>query len=211
MVSPRSIPYNEDLTKDSAMYDRSKSVGASDAVHIHTGQWAELFDRKTASDSPEYGLAAELGHRLESFNLELFERDTGREVFRAFDTAAPIEMPGYPWCKFLPDGLLKQTEDDNLSVFDEEYFIPIEAKCINMMWQPASLLTKYMPQLQHAMRVAKAPYCIFSVIYLNTKYEWTKIPFDPPYDDALFEKEKLFHWFLENEIRPPEKKGRKWV
>ena len=63
------------------MYDRSKSVGASDAVHIQAGQWAELFDRKQSSDAPDYGLPAELGHLLEPFNLELFERETGREVF----------------------------------------------------------------------------------------------------------------------------------
>jgi len=49
------------------------------------------------------------------------------------------------------------------------------------------------------------------VIYLNTRYEWTKVEYDPPYDDALFEKEKLFQWMLETGTRPPQKKGRKWV
>jgi predicted phage-related endonuclease len=201
------------------MYDRSKSIGASDAVHIQAGQWAELYDRKTVThlEPPEYGLAAEIGKRLEGFNLELFTAQTGREVHVAFDTAPPLEMSEHPWCKFLPDGMLAQLEDDDITIFgadpldEEDFFIPIEAKCINMMWNPDNLLRKYMPQLQHAMRVAKSPYCIFSVLYLNTKYEWTRIPYDPPYDDALFEKEKLFQWFLETGTRPPQKKGRKWV
>jgi hypothetical protein len=122
-----------------------------------------------------------------------------------------MRLAEHPWCTYLPDGLLAQEEDDNITIFDDEFFIPLEAKCINMMWKPENLLKKYMPQLQHAMRITRSPYCIFSVIYLNTRYEWTKIPYDPPYDDALFEKEKLFHWFLETGKRPPQKKGRKWI
>ena len=192
------------------MYDRSKTVGASDAVHIQAGNWAELYDRKTSPEPPDYGLAAELGHRLESFNLELFARETGIQVEvdeewqeDPFYIGTFPDQPSHTWCKFLPDGLCAD-EGGN-------FIIPVEAKCINMMWQPTNLLTKYMPQLQHAMRVMGAPYCWFSVLYLNTKYEVTKIPYDPPYDDALFEKEKLFQWMLETGTRPPEKKGRKWI
>ena len=192
------------------MYDRSKTIGASDAVHIQSGQWAELYDRKATPEPPDYGLPAELGKRLEPFNIELFERDTGREVFVDDDWGSnPLRSAEYPWCTYLPDGLLKL--DDNINLLDDEFFIPFEAKCINMMWKPDNLLAKYMPQLQHAMRVTASPYCIFSVIYLNTRYEWTKVEYDPPYDDALFEKEKLFQWMLETGTRPPEKKGRKWI
>ena len=196
------------------MYDRSKCVGASDAVHIQVGDWAQLYDRKVDphAEAPECGLAAELGKRLEPFNLELFENDTGREVFVDDNWgSSPLRLAEYPWCTYLPDGLLQQEEDDNITIFDDEFFIPFEAKAINMMWKPELLLKKYMPQLQHAMRITKSPYCIFSVLYLNTKYEWTRIEYDPPYDDALFEREKLFHWHLETGTRPPQKKGRKWV
>jgi len=190
------------------MYDRSKSVGASDAVYIQAGQWAELWDRKRTTDKPDYDLPAELGHKLEAFNLELFARETGLELF--VDECwqdSPLylgQMEGqdqYEWCKYLPDALVQH----------DLGWIPVEAKCINMMWKPENLLKKYMPQLQHAMRVVGAPFCYFSVIYLNTRYEQTTIPYDPPYDDALFEKEKLFYWFLEQETRPPQKKGRKWI
>jgi len=191
------------------MYDRSKSIGASDAVHIHAGEWAALFDRKQATTQPEYSLAAELGHQLEAFNIELFERDTGREIQVAFDTAPPVRMAEFPWCTYLPDGLLQQQESDDITIFDDEFFIPFEAKAINMMWQPANLLRKYMPQLQHAMRVMKSPYAIFSVIYLNTKYEWIKVEYDEPYDNALFESEKLFQFMLERGIRPPEYQGKR--
>ena len=191
------------------MYDRSKTIGASDAVHIQSGQWAELYDRKATPEPPDYGLPAELGKRLEPFNIELFERDTGREVFVDDDWGSnPLRLVEYPWCTYLPDGLIQADEDE---LVGDDFIVPFEAKCINMMWKPDNLLTKYMPQLQHAMRVTQSPYCYFSVIYLNTRYEWTKVEYDPPYDDALFEKEKLFQWMLETGTRPPEKKGRRWV
>jgi predicted phage-related endonuclease len=184
------------------MYDRSKCVGASDAVHIQAGNWAELFDRKTSPDLSSYPLPAELGHILEPFNLELFERDTGIEpLVDPKWQLDPMRLDGFEWCTYLPDGLA-----DTGSII-----APIEAKAVNMMWKPENLLKKYMPQLQHAMRVMQAPYCYFSVLYLNTKYEWTKVMYDEPYDDALFEKEKLFYFMLERGIRPPEKKGRTWV
>lgn len=185
------------------MYDRSKTIGASDAVHIQKGDWAALYDAKQSQDDPQYGLAAEIGKVLEPFNLELFVRQTGLELITSADWQQnPYQFQDAKWCTFLPDGLL-----------DEEAWIPVEAKCINMMWNPVNLLTKYMPQLQHAMRVMGAPYCYFSVLYLNTRFEVTKIDYDPPYDLALFEKEKLFYWFLEKNIRPPEYTGKRkgWV
>ena len=192
------------------MYDRSKCVGASDAVYIQAGDWATLFDRKQPESPREYSLAARLGHELEGFNRELFEEDTGKRVEHLRDWEVdPMRLDDYEWCTYLPDGLIEDERDD--SIFN--YTIPFEAKAINMMWKPLNLLAKYMPQLQHAMRVMHAPYCYFSVIYLNTKYEWTKVPYDPPYDAALFEQEKLFHFMLERDIRPPEYKGKRegWI
>ena len=200
------------------MYDRSKTVGASDAVQIQLGQWAKLFDQKQIlpineqhpPEPPEYALAAEIGHRLEPYNLELFERETGRQVHVDDNWGSdPFTMADNSWCTYLPDGLLQQEKGQAITIFADEFFIPIEVKCINMMWKPANLLTKYMPQLQHAMRVMQSPYCIFSVIYLNIKYEWINVNYDSPYDDALFEKEKLFQWFLETGTRPPEYLGKR--
>lgn len=189
------------------MYDRTKTIGASDAVMIGAGDWAELFDRKTAKErsASNYPLAAELGHKLEAFNLELYTRSSGHTVY--VDSKwqeKPLTLPGFDWCTYLPDGMVER---------DTNGLIPIEAKAVNMMWNPINLLNKYMPQLQHAMRVTATPSCIFSVIYLNTRYEYTEIPYDPPYDNELFEKEQLFHYLLINGIRPPEYGGKRkgWI
>lgn len=192
------------------MYDRSKTLGASDAVHIQAGTWAELFDRKQATREPEYPLAARIGHELEELNRQLFIEDTGREMLVSDEwTLKPLRDSRNQWATYLPDGLLSQEEDDNITIFDDEFFIPFEAKAVNMMWKPENLLAKYMPQLQHAMRITKSPYAIFSVIYLNTRYEWTKVDYDPPYDLALQEKEELFMFMLERGIRPPEYLGKR--
>lgn len=196
------------------MYDRRKSIGASDAVHIHAGLWAELYDwkRDPASEPSDYALAAAIGKALEPFHREWFTQETGIPVYcEAGWDLAPVQHADYPWCVYLPDGLVDPQHNDEF----HEYTIPWEGKALNMMWQAEAVLRKYMPQLQHAMRVMSAKYCHFSLLRLNVEWHHWKIPYDPPYDDALLEKEKLFLWYLENEIRPPQRKGGKirgkWV
>jgi len=192
------------------MYDRRMTVGASDAVHIQAGEWAALWDKKQSTRRSESGLAARIGHALEPFHREWFTEQTGIKVLpNDYIDELPHRYAGYDWCTYLDDGLII---DPGLTEIGDLQ-IPFEMKAINMMWNPDNLLRKYMPQLQHAMRVMGAPYAIFSVIYLNTKWEFHEIKYDPPYDDALFEKEKLFHWFLTEKIRPPEYKGKRkgWV
>ena len=186
------------------MYDRSKCVGASDAVHIAKGDWAELYDRKQSTTPPEYGLAARIGLACEALNREWFTQETGIEVAYEDDweEGFPLQLsPNYEWYKYLPDGLV------------EDYKIPWEGKAINMMWQPHLLIKKYTPQLLHQMRVMAAPYAYLSVIYLNTKWEHYKIMYDPIAADSLFEKEKLFHWHLTEQIRPPQYLGKRkgWI
>lgn len=182
------------------MYDRSKTIGASDAVHIWAGEWAALFDRKTSSDAADYPLPAQIGHALEPLNRTLFMQETSLQI--QYDEAwamNPMTHEKHDWIRYLPDGL----------VTTEGMTIPFEAKAVNMMWKPENLLAKYMPQLQHAMYVTHAPMCYFSVIYLNTRYELTTVEFDPIFMDELLEKEELFYFMLERGIRPPEFQGKR--
>lgn len=192
------------------MYDRRMTVGASDAVHIHAGDWADLWDRKQATTRSQMGLAARIGHATEDMHREWFTEQTGIAVQEnEYEGLVPHRLDTHDWYTYLDDGLIL---DPGLTEIGDK-LIPFEMKAINMMWQPHLLRKKYMPQLQHAMRVMKAPYAILSVIYLNTKWEYYEIPYDEPYADALFEKEKLFHWFLETGTRPPEYKGKRkgWI
>lgn len=186
------------------MYDRSKSIGASDAVLIAAGQWAELYDRKTSPDALSYSLPARIGHACEAVNRRWFERERSISVeYEEIWQTEPITHPDYEWMKYLPDGL----------VMDDHHFIPWEGKAVNMMWQPHLLVKKYTPQLLHQMRVIAAPFAYLSVLYLNTKWDYYKIEWDEPAADELLEQEKQFMWHLENEVRPPEYKGKRkgWV
>ena len=186
------------------MYDRSKTIGASDAVLIAAGQWAELYDRKTSPDAPSYPLPARIGHACEAVNREWFEQETNIRVDWLPEwQSKPITSEIYPWMKYLPDGLV---EEDGLVV-------PWEGKAVNQMWQPHLLINKYTPQLLHQMRVMNAPFAYLSVLYLNTKWDYYKIEWDEPAADALLEQEKLFLWHLEEGIRPPEYKGKRkgWI
>ena len=187
------------------MYDRSKSIGASDAVHIAKGDWAELYDRKTTpSDGLRSSLPALIGHACEAVNRQWFEQEAAIPVqYESIWGSEPIVHPEYEWMKYLPDGL----------VMDDHHFIPWEGKAINMMWQPHLLIKKYTPQLLHQMRVMNAPYAYLSVLYLNTKWDYYRIDYDEPAADALLDMEKQFLWHLEQGIRPPEYKGKRkgWV
>jgi hypothetical protein len=186
------------------MYDRSKCVGASDAVHIAAGNWAELYDQKTSSEPFKPSLPARIGQACEALNREWFTQETGIHV-RWHDEwhDTPIKHPDHEWYTYLPDGI----------VDEHQLHIPWEGKAINGMWQPHLLIKKYTPQLLHQMRVVSAPYAYLSVIYLNTKWDHYRIDYDDAAADALFEKEELFNFHLQRGIRPPEFKGKRkgWV
>jgi hypothetical protein len=175
------------------MYDRSKTIGASDAVSIAAGNWSELWDRKQATTPPEYALAARIGHATESMHRAWFTEQTKTPLIHSLVwDETPFQWRFEPWCTHVPDGL----------ILKGNVHIPWEAKAVNMMWQPANLKAKYLPQLLHAMRVHEADHAILSVIYLNTKWEYYEIPYDPAADDELLRLERAFLWHLENGVRP---------
>lgn len=184
------------------MYDRTKSIGASDAVMIYEGNWPELYDRKTATDYAQRPLAAEIGKELEDLNRRWFERETGIRVhYNELWTDTPLFDLHHTWRKYSPDGLIRKVETDKTppNLISTAIF---EAKAVNPYWKPSNLLRKYMPQLQHGMRVARTNLAYFSVIYLNIKWEFTEVPYDPAYDLALFEMEIAFLWYLTEGVRP---------
>ena len=196
------------------MYDRSKTIGASDAVHIAAGDWAALYDRKTSSDAPSYSLPARIGKACEALNREWFTQETGIPVIydEIWDKGTPVTHPDYEWMKYLPDGLV-DSDPAKLLEHPPSFEIPWEGKAINGMWRPHLLIKKYTPQLLHQMRVMDAPFAYLSVLYLNTRWEFYQVEWDEPAADALLEKELAFLWHLQKGIRPPEYKGKRvgWI
>ncbi len=192
------------------MYDRRKTIGASDAVHIAKGDWQLLYDHKQGTEDTEYLLAASIGKALEPFHRDYYTQQTGIQPHHDHKwadnpfvlnhlTHAPSTTTKhikFKWCTYTPDGLIETVNGSKTPS------IPWEGKAINMMWKPQNLIAKYNPQLQHAMRVMHADYSILSVLYLNTRWEEYKIDYDPPYDNKLWKWEQAFYWHLENKIRP---------
>lgn len=191
------------------MYDRRKTIGASDAVHIKAGNWQELYDQKQAPRPSERSLAGSIGKELERFHRCWYELQTGIAIaYNPKWADAPLFLHGpgteplsssfspLEWNTYTPDGLIEIVNGT------QAITIPWEGKAINMMWKPTNLLKKYNPQLQHAMRIMRADQCIFSVLYLNVRWEQYTIDYDEPYADELFRQEQAFLWYLENEVRP---------
>lgn len=175
------------------MYNRSKTIGASDAPMIATGQWRELYDRKTGEIPYEPILAAEIGKELEDLNRRWFQDQTGLKVNYNKDWEdEPLRLAGYDWYCYTPDGL----------VWENNLAVPLECKALNPYWIHENAINKYMPQLQHGMAVQGTDYCYFSVIYLNFKIVIEKIYFDPMMHEKLFNQEKMFHWHLTEGVRP---------
>lgn len=185
------------------MYDRSKTIGASDATYIAEGRWAELFDTKSnpLSDALSGVLPVQVGKATEQVNLDWFEREAGISVARYGNEDEPFKHSSHPWMCCLPDGLATVQIKD-FGLLDT---IPIEAKHVNQFWNPRNLIAKYTPQVLHQMMIFSAPFAYLSVIYGNgLKYDFYKIDYDPIAADELLRQEELFMWFLDHNIRPPE-------
>lgn len=194
------------------MYDRSKTIGGSDAVMIHAGQWAELYDQKTSSGALSVALPAAIGQACEPLNREWFMQETSLRVHHNKDWAdRPIPHPHFAWMVFTPDGLINLDEKDpfdferldNRTILyggDVEIF---EAKAVTPWWNETNLVNKYRPQLQHGMMVTGARKAHLSVFYLNNKWVHYEIPFDPIAAENLLRQEELFMEYLLAGERPP--------
>lgn len=183
------------------MYDRSKTIGASDAVYIAQGKWAELYDLKKNPDPDALSrvLPVQIGKTTEQLNLDWFAQEAGALLVRYGNEDEPFVSQMYDWQVCLPDALWERT------LGHAHYEIPVEAKHVNQFWNPRNLIAKYTPQLLHQMMVLNAPWSFLSVIYGNgSKYEYYKIEYDDIAATELLKQEELFMWFLENDQRPPE-------
>lgn len=177
------------------MYDRSNTIGASDAPMIWQGEWGELYDRKKAlpTDEPiELPLAARIGTALQGLHIDYFNEQTQLNAEPYLDEEHPFISRTDPYIVALPDALVR----------DWTALRPLEVKAVNPFWRPTNLLQKYMPQLQHQMRVLESDFCYFSVIYLNIRWESTVVWYDPIMDDQLLRMQRQFYWHLDNNIRP---------
>jgi hypothetical protein len=179
------------------MYDRTKTIGASDAPDIYTGNWQKLYDSKHAPDDLSAVLPVQMGICTEPLNRKWFAQETGLPVeYSPKWRDRPFMWPEEPkWCAATPDGLINGKDEWSPDIV-------LECKHVNTFWQPHALIAKYKPQLLHLMRVMMTDKAYLSVFYGNMKWECYEIPYDEPMDEELLRMERAFLWHLQNEERP---------
>lgn len=179
------------------MYDRTHTIGGSDAVKVWRGEWPELYELKrepAAQELLNQSLPVNIGKALEDFNRKWYFDHTDFPVrYSTQWKNEPFTSEKYKWRRATPDGLVLIQNTEHIW----------EAKAVNPFWNPANLIELYRPQLMHLMDVTSLKdYAILSVLYLNNRWEKYHIPYDPEMAAQLLKMEKAFYWHLELNIEP---------
>ena len=176
-----------------AAASRLGSIGGSDANIILSGSvdrilrlWREKRNEETPEDLSDR-LAVMLGCWTEEFNRQWYTFSTGRLISRAGDN---IYCTSHTWRSCTLDG------------FVDELGAVWEAKHTSSFAKGDEVLTRYMPQLQHNMAVARCERAVLSVIFGNSKWEEFEIASDWLYQEDLLAAEMHF-WERVKSGEPP--------
>lgn len=141
---------------------RMAHIGGSDANTIMSGdkeRILHLWKLKRGEEQDEDlsgNLAVQMGVFTEPFNVQWFEKQTGRKVTNAG------EQHEHKSIKFMGCTLDGMT-DDGKTVF--------EAKHVGAFQKPDEIQDRYMPQLYHNMMVLGVEKAVLSVFYGSNKWE----------------------------------------
>jgi predicted phage-related endonuclease len=179
--------------------DRSKGIGGSDANRIMRGDWHKLWLEKTGRQVPEdlsKNLAVQIGVITEPVNIRFFEYEKN---FKVISNAGELrQQDQFMFASY--DGVVMNS--DNGSVAETKVPLPIECKHTNSNNTMDNCVQNYMPQLQHYLMVSKAPYIYLSVIFGNNRYETCKVDADKTYQKKLYEIEKSFWQYVQEDKEP---------
>ncbi len=166
--------------------DRQGFIGGTDAIRIMNGEWLQLYEEKLGLTEPENlseVLAVQLGMHTERFNLDWWEQAYDHDwqlkgAKKHYQREIEVTGNGVP---------LKGAIDMEVITKQNASFI-VEAKHTNAFTNMATIIERYMPQIQfymhlHNMHCEKHDYkpdgCFLSVIFGNSKWESKHIGFDP--------------------------------
>lgn len=93
--------------------------------------------------------AVQLGSHTEVFNLDWYEKRTGRSLTLRGDV---IVHPNYPWAAATLDG------------FDTAHNAPVECKHVGGFEKTETVIQRYYPQATWQMFVTRTRRCVFSII-----------------------------------------------
>jgi len=171
------------------MKDRTKSIGGSDANRIMRGDWHTLWLEKTKRQEPEdlsWNLPVQIGLATEDLHRKFFDNEADKKT---------ISNAGV-----LRDKFIFMTASYDGVVTKEK--VPVEYKHTNSNNTLDNCISNYMPQLQHYCYVSEADYIYLSVFFGNQRHEWCKIDADKDYQKKLFDIEKSFWSYVEQDKEP---------
>jgi len=172
---------------------RSKLLGGSDANTIMGGNeehLLQLWKVKTGQEPDadlDDVLPVQMGVFTEPFNIQWFQKQTGRSVT---DNGIQKVSATHPFMGCTLDGLT----DDGLTVF--------EAKHVSAFSKEDEIMDRYYPQLTHNMLVCGVEKAVLSVFFGNHKYESYDVHLDAIYSDILIEEERKFWECVANNVPP---------
>lgn len=180
------------LTEEQKLF-RSKLLGGSDANIIMGGdeeRLLKLWRIKTGQepdDNLDDVLPVQMGVFTEPFNIQWFEKNTGRKVT---NNGTQRTSPVHAFIGCTLDGLT----DDGLTVF--------EAKHVSAFSNEEEIMERYYPQLTHNMLACGLEKAVLSVFFGNHKWEKFDVPLDALYADILVGSEAKF-WECVQSKTPP--------
>jgi hypothetical protein len=173
---------------------RRAFIGGSDA-RIIMGQDEEalmqLWREKRGEAEPEDlsgNLIVQLGIVTEHLNRSWYERQTGKIIS---SVQRRVKHPVIRWMAATLDGVVQ----DSGVVFEAKFMLPWH-------FSEEAAAEKYMPQLQHNMRITNATTSVLSIITGGGKWVEITIDADSLYQHLLLTAEKKF-WRCVESGEPP--------
>ena len=174
------------------MIDRSTILGGSDANRIMRGDWHTLWLEKTKRQEPEdlsWNLPVQIGLHTETVNKLFFEKETGIDVVDpTYDFVDVIQKKEFMYASYDLVGVTEKTI--------------VELKHTNSNNTLDNCISTYMPQVQHYLMISGYDYAYLSVIFGNQRHEVCKIDADKDYQKKLYDIEKSFWSYVEQDKEP---------
>jgi predicted phage-related endonuclease len=179
---------------NSAKSHRRYFIGGSDS-RVIMGDDEEalvrLWREKRGEVEPEDlsgNLVVQLGVVTEDLNRRWYEANTGQVIT---DVQRRIRHPVLRWMAATLDGRVQSSE----AVFEAKFMLP-------WSFSEEAAVAKYMPQLQHNMRVVAARSAVLSVITGGGKWVEITTHADPLYQHLIVTAERKF-WRCVESGEPP--------
>ena len=196
-LAPELKALQESLVKPPEWHEmRRGGIGGSDANIIMNGSEEDLHKLwlvktgQAEGDNLDDVLPVQMGTITEDLNLYWLYKVTGQPVY---DTQKSITDEKHPFLRATLDGKMVSPEGAECIV---------EAKHTNAYSDRQKVTERYMPQLQHNMRVTKTKRAILTVFFGNMKHDWWTVDRNIGYQSELLERQ-IWFWKHVEEKTPP--------